>query len=397
MTLGMTIVGAGIPLRPRFAHHRPVSRPFTAYEFFAGGGMARAGLGQRWTCMFANDFDPLKARTYRANWPDEPFHEGDVWAIDARALPGRADLAWASSPCQDFSLAGARAGLKGGRSSAFFGFWRLIEALDDEGRAPQALMIENVVGLLSSHGGADFAALGEALASRGYRFGALEIDAAAFLPQSRPRVFILATRKTPPAALIGDSPFHTPTVRAAHAALPEALKAHWLWWSPGAPPRRNTALEDLLEPDHKVAWHRPEQTRRLLSLMAPLHAAKVEAARASGGRQVGAVFRRTRVEDGARRQRAEVRFDGIAGCLRTPGGGSSRQILMVIEHGEARTRLLTGREGARLMGLADDYQLPKAATGALHVAGDGVAVPVVRFLAERLIEPLLGPEILAVA
>jgi len=371
-----------------------VSRPFNAYEFFAGGGMARAGLGEGWTCLFANDFDPLKARTYRANWPGEPLAEGDVWAVEPAALPGRADLAWASSPCQDFSLAGGRAGLKGGRSSALFGFWRLIEALDEEGRAPRALVIENVTGLLSSHGGADFAALAGALAARGYRFGALEIDAAAFLPQSRPRVFVLAARDPPPAALLGKSPLHTAAVRAAHAALPDALKAHWLWWSPGAPPRRNTALADLLEPDDRVEWHRPEQTARLLSLMAPLHAAKVEAARigstgASGGRQVGAVFRRTRLEDGRRVQRAEARFDGLAGCLRTPRGGSSRQILLVVDQGQVRTRLVTGREGARLMGLPDDYVLPKAATGALHVVGDGVAVPVVRFLAERLIEPLL--------
>jgi DNA (cytosine-5)-methyltransferase 1 len=178
-------------------------------------------------------------------------------------------------------------------------------------------------------------------------------------------------------------------VRAAHAALPERLQSQWLWWSPGAPPRRNTTLADLLEPDDQVAWHRPEQTRRLLSLMAPLHAAKVEAARQSGERRIGAVFRRTRVEDGRRRQRAEVRFDGLAGCLRTPRGGSSRQILMVVDAAQARTRLLTGREGARLMGLPDDYVLPKATTGALQVVGDGVAVPVVRFLAERLIEPLL--------
>lgn len=377
---------------PFGAYHRRVSRPFTAYEFFAGGGMARAGLGKRWACLYANDFDALKARTYRANWPGEPFCEGDVWAIDPAALPGRADLAWASSPCQDFSLAGGRAGLRGGRSSAFFGFWRLIEALDEEGRAPRALVIENVCGLLSSHGGGDLRALGEALARRGYRFGALEIDASAFLPQSRPRVFILASRETPPGGLIGDSPFHTPAVRAAHAALPEALKASWAWWSPGAPPRRNTALADLLEPDDQVSWHQPEQTRRLLSLMAPLHLAKVEAALTSGERQVGAVFRRTRIEDGQRRQRAEVRFDGVAGCLRTPRGGSSRQILMVAGDGRVRTRLLTGREGARLMGLPDDYILPRAATGALQVVGDGVAVPVVRFLAERLIEPLLADQ-----
>jgi DNA (cytosine-5)-methyltransferase 1 len=382
--------------RRRFAHHRSVSRPFTAYEFFAGGGMARAGLGERWACLFANDFDALKAHTYRANWPGEPLVEGDVWEIAPSALPGRADLAWASSPCQDFSLAGGRAGLKGGRSSALFGFWRLVEALDEEGRAPRALVIENVTGLLSSHGGGDFAALAEALASRGYRFGALEIDAAAFLPQSRPRVFVLAVREPPPAALLGDSPFHTPAVRAAHAALPDTLKAHWLWWSPRVPPRRNTTLADLLEPDGQAAWHRPDQTRRLLSLMAPLHAAKVEAALASGERRVGAVFRRTRLEDGRRRQRAEARFDGLAGCLRTPRGGSSRQILLVVDGGQVRTRLLTGREGARLMGLPDDYVLPRAATGALQVVGDGVAVPVVRFLAERLIEPLLeGADLIA--
>ena len=59
--------------------------PFSFYEFFAGGGMARLGLGEGWTCGFANDFDPIKAATYRANFPDAGghLHEGDVWAVDA--------------------------------------------------------------------------------------------------------------------------------------------------------------------------------------------------------------------------------------------------------------------------------------------------------------------------
>jgi DNA (cytosine-5)-methyltransferase 1 len=354
--------------------------------------MARAGLGDAWTTVFANDFDPLKVRTYRANWGGAPMVQDDVWNIGAEQLPGRADLAWASSPCQDLSLAGGRAGLAGQQSSAFWGFWRLIEALGEQGRAPRALVIENVTGLLSSGGGADFAALGAALHAGGYRFGALEIDAAAFLPQSRPRVFILASRIAPPARLLGQSPLHTPLVRQAHAALPPALAEAWLWWSPGSAPPRQADLADLLEPDAAVAWHSAEQTLRLLSLMAPLQAAKVKAARArslQGSRQVGAVFRRTRMLDGRRSQQAEVRFDGLAGCLRTPRGGSSRQILLMLDRGEARSRLLTGREGARLMGLPDDYRLPRSATGALHVAGDGVAAPVVRFLAERLLEPLL--------
>ena len=154
-----------------------MTRPLQFYEFFAGGGMARLGLGEGWTCAFANDFDPVKAGAYRANFPDaaDHFHEGDVWKIDPADLPGQADLAWASSPCQDFSLAGARAGLAGGRSSAFFGFWKLVEALNAQGRAPRTIVIENVAGLFTSHGGADFTALCRALADQGYRFGALEI------------------------------------------------------------------------------------------------------------------------------------------------------------------------------------------------------------------------------
>jgi DNA (cytosine-5)-methyltransferase 1 len=365
-----------------------VSRPFTAYEFFAGGGMARAGLGEGWACLFANDFDPLKARTYRANWPGEPLVEGDVWAIAPSLLPGRADLAWASSPCQDFSLAGARAGLAGGRSSAFYGFWRLIEGLED--RAPRAVVIENVGGLLTSHGGRDFAALGEVLAAQGYAFGALEIDAAGFLPQSRPRVFVIATREPPPPSLTGESPFHTRAVRAAAAGLPPALAERWIWWRTASPARRNADLSAVLEPDDAVTWHPAERTRRWLELMAPLHRARLQAAVARGERQVGAVYRRMRLEDGRRVQRAEVRFDGLAGCLRTPRGGSSRQVIAVAQGGQVRTRLLTPREAARLMGLPESYRLPSAATAALHVAGDGVAVPVVRWLASELLEPLLA-------
>src|ERR1700744_4911726 len=116
-------------------------------------------------------------------------------------------------------------------------------------------------------------------------------------------------------------------------------------------------------------------------MMSPLHRARLASWQARGERVVGAVFRRMRVEDGVRVQRAEVRFDGLAGCLRTPRGGSSRQVLLIVDGGRGPPRLRTGREGARLMGLPDDYRLPDSVTGALHVAGDGVAVPVVRFLA----------------
>jgi DNA (cytosine-5)-methyltransferase 1 len=360
------------------------------YEFFAGGGMARLGLGEAWTCAFANDFDPVKAATYRDNFADAGasngeghFHHGDVWKIAPADLPGRTDLAWASSPCQDFSLAGARAGLQGGRSSAFFGFWKLMEALGAEGRGPDTVVVENVVGLLTSHGGADFTALCRALASQGYRFGALEIDAARFVPQSRPRVFVIATR-LPIEGLTGTSPFQTRAVREAHARLPADLQTAWTWWGLSAPPARNTDLAALLEPDDQMTWRTDEATTTLLDMMAPAHRAAVEARAQSGERAVGAVFKRMRSGE----QRAEIRFDGLAGCLRTPRGGSSRQTLLVIDRGQVRSRLISPREGARLMGLPDTYRLPGSATAGLHVIGDGVAAPVVRWLSERLLTPL---------
>ena len=128
------------------------------------------------------------------------------------------------------------------------------------------------------------------------------------------------------------------------------------------------------------------QTARLISLMDARNREKVEAARAAGGRRVGAVFRRVRLGE----QRAEARFDGLAGCLRTPRGGSSRQLLIVVEAGVVRSRLITPREAARLMGLPDTYRLPARGTAALHVAGDGVAVPVVRWLAASVLEPRLA-------
>ena len=371
--------------------------PFSFYEFFAGGGMARAGLGPDWHCRCANGLDPTKTGAYRANWGAGDLIEANVWDVGLASLPGLADLVWASSPCQDLSLAGFRAGLSGQRSSAFWGFWRLIEGLDDQGRAPNVIVIENVVGLLTSNGGQDFTAICQALAARHYRFGALEINAAHFVPQSRPRLFLIATR-TDEAGLAQaePGPWHGASTRLAADRLPDDLKPYWRWWRLPQPQARNQDLAAVLEPDDQGVWHSPAQTQNLLGLMAPLHRRHldqaVSQARAEGQRRVGTLFRRTRQEKGRSQQRAEVRLDGQAGCLRTARGGSSRQTVVVIDphlgEGAVRTRLMSPREGARLMGLSDDYILPKSAAAAFTLIGDGVAVPVVAFLERHLLRQM---------
>lgn len=373
------------------------------YEFFAGGGMARAGLGPGWTCLFANDFDRKKAESYRANWGGGEMHVGDVREITTAQLPGRVDLVWASFPCQDLSLAGAGAGLKGERSGTFWPFWALMKALCAEGRAPATIVLENVCGALTSHGGRDFTEICRALGDGGYRFGALVIDAALFLPQSRPRLFIIAVREDAPipAPLTeqrASAPFHTRALRTAQEQLPEALKAKWLWWRLPAPPLRNVTLAQFIEDTPRdVAWHSAAETQTLIDMMSDVNLAKIAEAKRAGRRMVGTMYRRTRYTAGEKIQRAEARFDDVAGCLRTPAGGSSRQFVLVVDKGRVRSRLMSARETARLMGLPDEYTLPEKYNEAYHLTGDGVVAPVVRHIAAHILEPLIGARPMRVA
>lgn len=368
------------------------------YEFFAGGGMARAGLGAGWNCLFANDFDHKKGLTYQANWGTAgELKVGDVKQVATADLPGVADLVWGSFPCQDLSLAGGGAGLRGERSGTFYPFWDVIRGLIADDRAPRLIALENVCGTLTSHGGKDFEAICQTFADAGYRCGALVINAALFLPHSRPRLFVVGVHadvNVDPALLSPGpiEPFHTRGLQSAVERLPAQLRKTMLWWNMPTPSRRNMTFASMIE-EHptSVNWHTPAETKQLLEMMSPLNLAKVNAAKRAGHRMVGGVYKRTRLnERGVKVQRAEIRFDDVSGCLRTPAGGSSRQVIVVIDGSKVRSRLISARETARLMGLGDDYKLPRNYNEAYHLTGDGVAVPVVRHLAHHILEPLLG-------
>lgn len=361
--------------------------------------MARVGLGPGWRCLWANDNDAAKCAAYRANFGGDHLLERDLADVALADIPGgAADLAWASFPCQDLSLAGARRGMKLGartRSSVFWAFWFLIERLTAEGRAPRVLVIENVTGLASARGSEDFAALCGALARSGWSFDAHVVDAAGFLPQSRPRLFVIGWRGEAPEALRAcDEDPRPPGLTRALSRLGEAAPRRRALALP-PPPGRNANLADLIDDGADLPRVRTRaETAALLGLMTPRHRARIDAAlaeaKATGRRVAGTLYRRMRPDGaGGSVQRAEVRFD-LAGCLRTPAGGSSRQTLVLAEpDGRLTLRLLSAREAARLMGLPDDYRLPARYTDAYKLAGDGVAAPVARWLAARLVEPLL--------
>lgn len=366
------------------------------YEFFAGGGMVRAGLGHGWRCLFANDFDPKKARIYKENWGNAELNTSNVESLVSSDLPGQAKLAWASFPCQDLSLAGSGAGLKGNRSGTFRPFWNLMTTLVKENRAPSSIVVENVVGTLTSHQGKDFATICRSFVDAGYWVGAVIVDAVLFVPQSRPRLFVIGVkdRFTIPDDLIAAGPlptWHNKTLRTAYAKLPESIKAQWVWWSLPLPRTRKLSFSDLIEDEPtSTEWFSADETNRLIGMMSKVNRLKLAKVQQLGQPIIGGVYKRTRCdEDGRAVQRAEIRFDNVSGCLRTPMGGSSRQIILIVNGPSIRARLISTRETARLMGLHDSYKLPENYNEAYHLTGDGVVVPVVRHLAKYIFEPIL--------
>lgn len=362
--------------------------------------MARAGLGSEWECKYANDLDVHKAASYIANWGSDHFDSRDIREVQASDLPSKVDLAWASFPCQDLSLAGNGLGLgdakseSSTRSGALWPFLELLEKLMEENRSPSLVVLENVLGLLSLNGGRNFALICSCLSALGYKFGAITIDAKDFLPQSRPRVFIVAIRSfldipTDLVSLIPISDWHPRVVVNAFDALAEEDRCSWIWWSLGVRPKlHENAIKDVIKLNG-VEWDSEVSTQRLLGMMSDHNLAKLHEAKQRKSLMIGSLYLRMRRDISGNRQCAEISFNNALGCLRTPKGGASRPRIIVVEDELVRTRLLSTREAAELMGLNPDYILPKQYSHAFKLIGDGVAVPVVRFLAERLLERLV--------
>ena len=350
-------------------------------EFFAGIGLMRMGLERGgWRVAVANDMDEDKRRMYCDNFGDTgEFILDDVHKLEAKHIPD-VSLATASFPCNDLSLAGARKGLAGAQSSAFWGF---VEVLNKMGRRrPPMVLLENVTGFLTSNDGNDFRDALLALNRLGYAVDALIIDAGRFVPQSRQRLFVVATKTSNVSALNETPKFYESDCRPPALADFIMWNADINWRIRRLPPLPTSkmCLTDILEnlsPNSQLWWSR-ERADYLLNQMSPKHRAQADAMILGSRTTYGTVFRRVRNE----RSMAELRTDGIAGCLRTPRGGSGRQILFAAGKGRFAVRLLTPRECARLM-CADEFVIRVPLNQALFGFGDAVCVPVVEWIARN--------------
>ena len=346
------------------------------FEFFAGSGLVAQGLKGIFNPVWANDIDAKKAAVYTANHCGKHFHLGSIADVKGSDLPV-AQLAWASFPCQDLSLAGQTEGIHGKRSGLV---WEWLRVIDEMSEPPPFLVAENVLGLVSSGGGAHYRTLHEALVQRGYKVGAMVIDAVHFVPQSRPRIFIVAIKRelSIPPELERSTPAwcHSEAVRRAAVGL-----EGWVWWDLPQPTARVKPLTDII--DFKAEYSDAKAGERNLRLISPKQADFLNAI-PEHELVVAPGYKRMR----GSKQVLELRFDNVAGCLRTPSGGSSRQVLVIRENGRLQSRLLTVRETARLMGAPDTYKIPGTYNDGYKAMGDAVAVPVAEWLATKLLFPL---------
>jgi len=374
----------------------------TFAEFFAGVGLVREGFStDDWQCIWANDISQDKKETYVKNYGGEHFLLGDVWDIVDRydEIPKDTFLYTASFPCTDLSVAGSRAGLAGEESGTLHALLHILEIKRKLKDSPKVVLLENVKGFLTSHDGKDIASTVKFFTKIGYFVDILELDAQDFTPQSRPRVFLIAVQndlaplvmKLKKKNQLLDTWWsyfdHQPELRSEKLRniILKNDDLNWGLFDIKSAKKNTSTLQDVIEsvPDNSELWWNQERQGHLFNQMSRSHQSILRGIAIGEEYSYGTVYRRMR--NG--RSMAELRTDGVAGCLRTPRGGSSKQILIKAGRGNWKVRLLTPREYARLQGVRDDFILPENINKGYFAMGDAVCVPVIRFLSANVITP----------
>lgn len=366
--------GEAVPRRAaiEILHQRLRDTPTAAYDalskfrfidLFAGiGGMRRGFEAVEGRCVFTSEWDHYAQQTYRANFGEVHPIAGDIRLVPSELIPQH-DVLLAGFPCQPFSIAGVSKKNALGRPHGFACetqgtlFFELARIIRD--RRPKAFLLENVKNLFSHDRGRTWETIRSVLTEElGYHIDKRIIDAKAFVPQHRERIFIAGFRD------ITDFSFQD-------LALPDV--AHG--------PR----LAQLLHPEDGS-----EQ---------PEFPYTDDRGRVSSKYTLTDALWRYLQDYAAKHRRMGNGFGfGLVGPDDTTRTLSARYFKdgseILIRRKRGNPRRLTPRECARLMGFDRDgrppFQIPVSDTRAYRQFGNAVVVPVVEAVARHMLPYIIG-------
>ncbi len=313
-----------------------MSSAFNFVDLFAGIGGMRIPFDELGGhCVMTSEIDRHAVATYLKNFQDaNHFFAGDITEISIQEIPDH-DLLLGGFPCQPFSHAGHKKGFEDTRGTLFFDVARILGA-----KRPSGFLLENVRGLTWHDSGNTFRRILE-IASEHYHVSYKVLDAKDFgLPQTRKRVYIVGLDKSKFDAPFDFELLETPVKRLTVGEILE----------PAVEP--SLTLSDRLWEGH--------QNRKKKHL---------ELGNGFGYRMVN--------KDSSYTPTLSARYfkDGSEILVEQPG---------------KNPRKLSPREGARLQGFPDSFELDESKIQAFRQLGNAVPVGVVRAIAEKLVPILLG-------
>lgn len=295
-------------------------------------GFQQAGFRTVW----ANEIDRQANKTYAANFGSDHLDSRSIWAVNPREIPDH-DVFVGGIPCQAFSHSGQRKGFDDERGVLFNAFARVLTV-----KKPRAFLLENVKGMLNHDNGRTFPIIKEALEDAGYSVDFRVMNAAEYgnIPQGRERIYVVGFRED--ASMVWPGPFPL-TVQ----------------------PR------DVLETSVPEKYFYDERFAKVYNM-------------AKDFMHDDAIYQ-YRHMTGMRRNQSGL-FPTLAAYMGTGG----HNVPLILDGG--RIRKLTPRECFNAMGYPTDYVLPNIADSHLYKqAGNSVAVPVVRRIAESIAAVLSAP------
>lgn len=313
---------------------------------------AREVFGETKT-VFACEIDKFARLSYLANHEiDEARFFTDVKELDARAYAGQIDILIGGSPCQDFSIAGQRAGENGERGNLIWQFYRVVS----EAR-PKVFIYENVKGFLSINGGKSYQRFLDALRGLGYYCHAEILNTKAYgIPQNRERLYIVGFLNADEYHAFSYAPKMALTLNLGDMLDREVEGKYFL---------SDRALAHFHPKDANESIANPLVTN-------PGHRRTDAFIKVAGELDIPTFKRARQIYDA----------DGVSPTLLT--AKNNQETPKVIQRPSERIRKLTPRECLRLQGFPESFKIVVSDTQAYKQAGNAMSVNVVKMILERI-------------